>query len=153
MKVAFTHNLRLTDVRHSEKEAEFDSVDTVNAIATAIEAAGHEVEKVEVSGPLGKATLKPGEKATGAEGKVAVQPINQQRMRNLYSFFGNLDGRDGLAKDLGMTVAQLDATIEPPVPVAPPTKPVVKPVTRSTMRCDCARSSRSARPGWRPPEP
>ena len=51
MKVAFTHNLRLTDVRHSEKEAEFDSVDTVNAIAAAIEAAGHEVEKVEVSGP------------------------------------------------------------------------------------------------------
>jgi D-alanine-D-alanine ligase-like ATP-grasp enzyme len=51
MKVAFTHNLRLTDVRHSEKEAEFDSVDTVNAIATALEAAGHEVEKVEVSGP------------------------------------------------------------------------------------------------------
>ena len=51
MKVAFTHNLRLTDVRHSEKEAEFDSVDTVNAIATAIEAAGHECEKVEVSGP------------------------------------------------------------------------------------------------------
>lgn len=51
MKVAFTHNLRLTDVRHSEKEAEFDSVDTVNAIAAAIETAGHEVEKVEVSGP------------------------------------------------------------------------------------------------------
>lgn len=48
MKVAFTHNLRLTD---SEKEAEFDSVDTVNAIAAAIEAAGHECEKVEVSGP------------------------------------------------------------------------------------------------------
>jgi len=51
MKVAFTHNLRLTDVRHSEKEAEFDSVETVSAIAAAIEAAGHEVEKVEVSGP------------------------------------------------------------------------------------------------------
>jgi D-alanine-D-alanine ligase len=51
MKVAFTHNLRLTDVRHSEKEAEFDSVETVNAIAAALEAAGHEVEKVEVSGP------------------------------------------------------------------------------------------------------
>lgn len=83
--------------------------------------------KVEVSSPLGKATLKPGEKATGSDGKVAVQPITQQRMRNLYSFFGNLDGRDGLAKDLGMTVAQLDATIEPPVPVAPPTKlPTVK---------------------------
>ncbi|MGN6110953.1 MAG: D-alanine--D-alanine ligase family protein [Kofleriaceae bacterium] len=51
MKVAFTHNLRLTDVRETEKEAEYDSVETVNAIAAAIEAAGHEVEKVEVSGP------------------------------------------------------------------------------------------------------
>lgn len=51
MKVAFTHNLRLTDVRESEKEAEFDSAETVSAIAAALEAAGHEVEKVEVSGP------------------------------------------------------------------------------------------------------
>lgn len=48
MKVAFTHNLRLTD---SEQEAEFDTAETVNAIAAAIEAAGHEVEKIEVSGP------------------------------------------------------------------------------------------------------
>ncbi len=48
MKVAYTYNLRLTD---SEEEAEFDSAETVNAIATAIEAAGHEVEKIEVSGP------------------------------------------------------------------------------------------------------
>src|SRR5262245_40413081 len=51
MKVAFTHNLRLTDVRDSEKEAEFDSAETIGAIAQALEAAGHEVEKVEVSGP------------------------------------------------------------------------------------------------------
>jgi len=51
MKVAFTHNLRLTDVRETEKEAEYDSAETVGAIAAAIEAAGHEVEKVEVSGP------------------------------------------------------------------------------------------------------
>lgn len=51
MKVAFTHNLRLTDVRDSEKEAEYDSAETVGAIAAALEAAGHEVEKVEVSGP------------------------------------------------------------------------------------------------------
>src|SRR3954452_11148343 len=51
MKVAFTYNLRLTDVRETEKEAEYDSADTVNAIAQAIEAAGHEVEKIEVSGP------------------------------------------------------------------------------------------------------
>ena len=51
MKIAFTHNLRLTDVRETEKEAEYDSAETVNAIASALEACGHEVEKVEVSGP------------------------------------------------------------------------------------------------------
>ncbi len=51
MKIAFTHNLRVTDVRESEKEAEYDSVETVHAVAAALEAAGHEVEKVEVSGP------------------------------------------------------------------------------------------------------
>src|SRR4051812_17194561 len=51
MKAAFTHNLRLTDVREPEKEAEYDSAERVSAIAAAIEAAGHEVEKVEVSGP------------------------------------------------------------------------------------------------------
>src|SRR5690348_173016 len=53
MKVAFTHNLRVTDVRESEKDAEYDSVETVHAIAAALEAAGHEVEKIEVSGPIG----------------------------------------------------------------------------------------------------
>src|SRR5215813_4826595 len=48
MKIAFTHNLRLTD---SEEEAEFDSAETVEAIAQALSSAGHEVEKIEVSGP------------------------------------------------------------------------------------------------------
>ena len=48
MKIAFTHNLRLTD---SEEEAEFDSAETVEAIAAALTSAGHEVEKIEVSGP------------------------------------------------------------------------------------------------------
>src|SRR5436189_5910185 len=48
MKIAFTHNLRLTD---SEEEAEFDSAETVEGIAAALAAAGHEVEKIEVSGP------------------------------------------------------------------------------------------------------
>src|SRR6187455_2259463 len=48
MKIAFTHNLRLTD---SEEEAEFDSVETVDGIAAALASAGHEVEKIEVSGP------------------------------------------------------------------------------------------------------
>ncbi|HEX7507711.1 MAG TPA: D-alanine--D-alanine ligase, partial [Polyangia bacterium] len=48
MKIAFTHNLRLTD---SEDEAEFDSVETVDAIANGLRASGHEVEKIEVTGP------------------------------------------------------------------------------------------------------
>ncbi|HEY1557884.1 MAG TPA: ATP-grasp domain-containing protein [Kofleriaceae bacterium] len=51
MKIAFTYNLRLSDVRETEKEAEYDSAETVGAIAAALEAAGHEVEKLEVSGP------------------------------------------------------------------------------------------------------
>ncbi len=48
MRIAFTHNLRLTD---SEEEAEFDSAETVDAIAAGLRAGGHEVEKIEVTGP------------------------------------------------------------------------------------------------------
>src|SRR5215470_7134472 len=48
MRIAFTHNLRLTD---SEDEAEFDTVETVDAVAGALRAGGHEVEKIEVTGP------------------------------------------------------------------------------------------------------
>ena len=48
MKIAFTHNLRLTD---SEEEAEFDTAETVDAIASGLRAGGHEVEKIEVTGP------------------------------------------------------------------------------------------------------
>jgi D-alanine-D-alanine ligase len=48
MKIAFTHNLKLTD---AEEEAEFDTVETVQAIAGALTTCGHEVEKIEVSGP------------------------------------------------------------------------------------------------------
>ena len=48
MKIAFTYNLRLSD---DEDEAEFDTRETVEAIATALTAAGHEVEKVDVARP------------------------------------------------------------------------------------------------------
>lgn len=48
MRIALTHNLRLSD---SEEEAEFDTEETVNALASAIERLGHRVEKMEVSGP------------------------------------------------------------------------------------------------------
>jgi D-alanine-D-alanine ligase len=51
MRIAFTHNLRLTD---SEDEAEFDSVETVDAIADGLRAGGHEVEKIEVTGPASR---------------------------------------------------------------------------------------------------
>ena len=48
MRIAFTHNLRLTD---AEEEAEFDTAETVDAHRRGARAAGHEVEKIEVSGP------------------------------------------------------------------------------------------------------
>jgi D-alanine-D-alanine ligase len=51
MRIAFTHNLRLTD---SEEEAEFDTAETVDAIADGLRAGGHEVEKIEVTGPASR---------------------------------------------------------------------------------------------------
>jgi D-alanine-D-alanine ligase len=51
MRIAFTHNLRLTD---SEEEAEFDTAETVDAIAEGLRAGGHEVETIEVTGPASR---------------------------------------------------------------------------------------------------
>jgi len=51
MRIALTYNLRLTD---AEEEAEFDTEDTVNALAGAIERLGHRVEKMEVSEPASR---------------------------------------------------------------------------------------------------
>ena len=51
MRIALTHNLRLSD---SEEEAEFDTPETVNALASALERLGHRVERVEVSGPASR---------------------------------------------------------------------------------------------------
>src|SRR5579883_250324 len=48
MKIAFTYNLRLTD---AEEEAEFDTPETVEAIAQALGKAGHDVARIEVTGP------------------------------------------------------------------------------------------------------
>jgi D-alanine-D-alanine ligase len=48
MRIAFTHNLKLSP---DASDAEFDSPETVDAIALALETLGHVVEKVEVSGP------------------------------------------------------------------------------------------------------
>src|SRR5437016_13159452 len=51
MRIALTHNLRLSD---SEEEAEFDTEETVNALAQAIERLGHRLERFEVSGPASR---------------------------------------------------------------------------------------------------
>ena len=55
MRIALTHNLRLSD---SEEEAEFDTQETVNALAGAIERLGHRVERFEVSGPASRTVAR-----------------------------------------------------------------------------------------------
>jgi D-alanine--D-alanine ligase len=51
MKIAYTYNLQLTD---SEEDAAFDRPETVEAISGALKALGHQVERVEVSGPASR---------------------------------------------------------------------------------------------------
>ncbi|MBV9948292.1 MAG: ATP-grasp domain-containing protein [Myxococcales bacterium] len=48
MRIALTHNLRVTD---SEDEAEFDAPETIAGIARAFARAGHRVEPIDVTGP------------------------------------------------------------------------------------------------------
>lgn len=51
MRIALTYNLRLSD---AEEEAEFDTQETVEALAQAIERIGHRLERIEVSGPASR---------------------------------------------------------------------------------------------------
>jgi D-alanine--D-alanine ligase len=51
MRIAVTHNLRITD---SIEEAEFDAPETINAIVRVLEKAGHAVERVDVTGPASR---------------------------------------------------------------------------------------------------
>jgi D-alanine-D-alanine ligase len=51
MRIALTHNLRLTD---SVDEAEFDSPETIDALAQSLASGGHDVERIEVSGPASR---------------------------------------------------------------------------------------------------
>ena len=55
MRIALTHNLRLSD---SEDEAEFDTEETVDALAAAIERLGHRLERIEVSGPASRTVAR-----------------------------------------------------------------------------------------------
>lgn len=49
MRIAFAHNLRIRD---DEAEGDFDAADTVAAIIAGLSTLGHEVEPIEVSGPV-----------------------------------------------------------------------------------------------------
>lgn len=51
MRIALTHNLRLRD---TVDEAEFDRPETIDAIARALGAAGHDVDRIEVTGPASR---------------------------------------------------------------------------------------------------
>lgn len=55
MKIAFTHNLKLSD---AEEDAEFDTPETVEAIRAGLTSLGHEVELVEVSGAPSRAIAR-----------------------------------------------------------------------------------------------
>jgi D-alanine-D-alanine ligase len=55
VRIALTHNLRLSD---AEEEAEFDTQETVNALAAAIERLGHRLERFEVSGPASRTVAR-----------------------------------------------------------------------------------------------
>ncbi len=55
MRLALTHNLRLTD---SEDEAEFDTRETIEALCSALERLGHRVERIEVSGPASRTAAR-----------------------------------------------------------------------------------------------
>ncbi|MBI5069814.1 MAG: ATP-grasp domain-containing protein [Deltaproteobacteria bacterium] len=55
MRIALTHNLRLSD---AEDEAEFDTRETVEALAGSIERLGHRVERIEVSGPASRTVAR-----------------------------------------------------------------------------------------------
>jgi len=51
MRIALTYNLKITD---ASEEAEFDTPETIDAVEAALSRAGHEVERVEVSGPASR---------------------------------------------------------------------------------------------------
>jgi len=55
VRIALTYNLRLSD---SEEEAEFDTQETVNTLAGAIERLGHRLERFEVSGPASRTVAR-----------------------------------------------------------------------------------------------
>src|SRR5947208_1382772 len=55
MRIALTHNLRLSD---SVDDAEFDTPETIDGIARALAREGHEVDRVDVTGPASRVVAR-----------------------------------------------------------------------------------------------
>ena len=55
MRIALTHNLRLTDTMD---DAEFDAPETIEAIAAALAREGHEVDRLDVTGPASRVVAR-----------------------------------------------------------------------------------------------
>ncbi len=51
MRIALTHNLKLTD---TVEEAEFDAPETIDKVVRALEKPGHQVERIDVTGPASR---------------------------------------------------------------------------------------------------
>lgn len=98
MRIAFTHNLQQSK---AEDEAEFDTPQTVSFIVAALQALGHEVEPIDVSGPVSRTAarleaLRPDLVFNTAEGR---------RGRYREAFF------PGLFEQLGLPFTGSDAAV------------------------------------------
>src|ERR1700722_16396755 len=51
MRIALTHNLKITD---AIEEAEFDSPETIDSLVRVLTRAGHQVERIDVTGPASR---------------------------------------------------------------------------------------------------
>ncbi|HZZ83589.1 MAG TPA: ATP-grasp domain-containing protein [Anaeromyxobacteraceae bacterium] len=98
MRIALTHNLRISD---SEEEAEFDTRETVDALAAAIERLGHRVERIEVSGPASRTVARL--EAYGPD--LIFNTAEGRRGRFREAFF------PGLFDELGMPYTGSDAYV------------------------------------------
>src|SRR3954465_9543952 len=98
MRIAFTHNLRLSD---SEDEAEFDTAETVDAVANGLRAGGHEVEKIEVTGPASHLARRLGSLAPG----IVFNPAEGARGRTREAFY------PALFEELGFPYTGSDAYV------------------------------------------
>jgi len=93
---------------------------------------------IRVSGRDGRTeTLKPGQQSTVGDLGLHVSSIESNRLSSLYRKFAGLDSKVELARDLGISLSALDATMNPTVPTvtesaAQSPAPSVQPSQRTT---------------------